>query len=437
MKPAVPGGARKKSAHQNASPRTRKIAGESGITTTTAGGEKLKICFSYTTPDKAIVERVKQQLEQQFGYDIKWGLNVGQKEGTDWLNQWMQYCRDADVVINFISERYLKSQACMTEWNLSQKKKLGQILNVTLGGYPVVEAIQNLEPEDVAPQGGANLITYFINGGQSLLLERDDVNIAGKIHDELKRTLLKDIVVEHSVVEHSVVDVTPVDVTPVVVWLTENGVNTTAEMLGPVLTELNVSSILELASLNELGLQQVVSAMKKNIQKTWVKNEVPSKLTAYLKAAAVNANSNVNSNVNSNDNSNVNSNVKSKSITSDMEMTINQYTGLYTGVVNSAGQADGKGVFRTQGNEWEASFKDGMLEGLGYIKLSNGACFVKEYHANVQVGEGVNWGKMREQAWLLTTVNRHGGSSSAPLTKSFAMTIMNKLGADVPEQWPK
>lgn len=82
-----------------------------------------------------------------------------------------------------------------------------------------------------------------------------------------------------------------IDVTPVIVWLTEVGVNTTAETLGPVLTKLKVSSVLELASLNDEGLQQVVAAMKKNRQKKWVKNDVPSKLASYLSASIVEASS--------------------------------------------------------------------------------------------------------------------------------------------------
>ena len=129
-------------------------------------------CFSYTTPDKPIVERIKDQLELS-GHYVMWGLNVGQAEGTDWLNQWVKYCRAADICVNFLSEWYVKSQACSTEWNFTDKKKKGKVLNVTLGGYPCVEAITDMEPEDVAPQGGMNIVTYLINGGQTMLVERE------------------------------------------------------------------------------------------------------------------------------------------------------------------------------------------------------------------------------------------------------------------------
>ena len=147
-------------------------------------------CFSYTTSDKPIVERIKDQLELS-GHYVKWGLNVGQAEGTDWLNQWIKYCREADIVLNFLSPRYVKSEACSIEWNFSDKKKKGQVLNIALGGYSCVEEITDLEPEDVAPRGGMHIVTYLITGGQTFFVERDDTRIADKIVAELYRTLLK------------------------------------------------------------------------------------------------------------------------------------------------------------------------------------------------------------------------------------------------------
>ena len=103
MKPAAPGGARTNSAHQNASPRTSRIANTVAITN---DGRKIKICLSYRTNDKPIVEQIKKDLERMGIYVIQWGLNVGQTEGKDWLNQWTGYCEEADIVLNFISVKF-------------------------------------------------------------------------------------------------------------------------------------------------------------------------------------------------------------------------------------------------------------------------------------------------------------------------------------------
>ena len=73
-------------------------------------------------------------------------------------------------------------------------------------------------------------------------------------------------------------------------WLNKNGVKVKND-LSPVLTELNVSCVLDLASLNEAGLENVVSAMKKPIQRKWTKNKISSKLASLLTAAITEANS--------------------------------------------------------------------------------------------------------------------------------------------------
>ena len=68
---------------------------------------------------------------------------------------------------------------------------------------------------------------------------------------------------------------TLVDSTPIVEWLMQNGVKVRND-LSPVLTELNVRCVLDLASLEEEGTNKVASAMKKLQQKKWRKNDVPN-----------------------------------------------------------------------------------------------------------------------------------------------------------------
>ena len=81
-----------------------------------------------------------------------------------------------------------------------------------------------------------------------------------------------------------------VDAGPIVLWLGQNGVKVKND-LTQVLTELNVSSVLDLASLKEAGVQKILGTMNKLQCKKWTKNDVPSKLASCLSDAIVEATS--------------------------------------------------------------------------------------------------------------------------------------------------
>jgi hypothetical protein len=66
--------------------------------------------------------------------------------------------------------------------------------------------------------------------------------------------------------------------------LADNGI-TVKNDLNPALSQLNVSSVIDLASLNDEEVNTFVSAMKPGNQKKWAKKEISSKLAAYLKDA--------------------------------------------------------------------------------------------------------------------------------------------------------
>ena len=52
-----------------------------------------------------------------------------------------------------------------------------------------------------------------------------------------------------------------------------------------------MASVLDLASLNEVGVQTVLDAMNNLQRRKWIKKNVPSKLASYLSAAIDEANS--------------------------------------------------------------------------------------------------------------------------------------------------
>ena len=82
---------------------------------------------------------------------------------------------------------------------------------------------------------------------------------------------------------------TLVDPTAIITWLTQNGLKVKND-LSPVLTELNVRCVLDLASLDIEGTNKVVSVMKNLQQKKWSKCKVPEKLAAILTTAIDEAN---------------------------------------------------------------------------------------------------------------------------------------------------
>jgi hypothetical protein len=83
---------------------------------------------------------------------------------------------------------------------------------------------------------------------------------------------------------------TAVVVPPAIAWMIENGVKVKKQSeVNSVLTELNVLSVLDLASLNDVGLKKVVSVMKKNNQRKF-NNTMPSTLASVLAAAIAEAN---------------------------------------------------------------------------------------------------------------------------------------------------
>jgi hypothetical protein len=84
--------------------------------------------------------------------------------------------------------------------------------------------------------------------------------------------------------------VSTVDAAPIVLWLGQNGVKVNND-LTPVLTELNVSSVLDLASLKQPGVQKILNTMNKLQCKKWTKHDVPSKLASCLSASIVEATS--------------------------------------------------------------------------------------------------------------------------------------------------
>ena len=146
---------------------------------------KLNICFSYrTAPNNQPPPRVleaKVGLEA-LGYSVFWGLDVDMM-GPDWRNQWMLKCNEADICINFLSARYVQSQACVDEWNYVMKNNRAETINVALGGRACRNAIKALPtqgPGSIAQQGGAGIKMHFTSDGQALSVYDED-NIVTKI----------------------------------------------------------------------------------------------------------------------------------------------------------------------------------------------------------------------------------------------------------------
>ena len=142
---------------------------------------KLYIVLSYrTAPNKQPPLRVlKAKLGlEALGHIVFWGLDVDMM-GPDWRNQWITKCNQADVCINFLSARYVQSQACVDEWNHAMKKNKEKTFNVALGGRTCRDNIGNLPlrgPGSVAQKGGARIKTHFTSDGQALsVYDADDI----------------------------------------------------------------------------------------------------------------------------------------------------------------------------------------------------------------------------------------------------------------------
>ena len=90
----------------------------------------------------------------------------------------------SDICINFLSARYVQSQACVDEWNFHAMKNNGaKTINVALGGRACRNAIKALPtqgPGSVAQHGGAGIKMHFTSDGQALSVYDED-NIVTKI----------------------------------------------------------------------------------------------------------------------------------------------------------------------------------------------------------------------------------------------------------------
>jgi len=165
---------------------TKNLASTPATTTTTTPSieptTKIIVCFSYRSLDKARVEEAKTGLEKS-GYTIFWGLDVDMAKATDWRNQWMVACDDADICVNFLSSSYVQSQACSDEWNYSMTNARNKTINVVLGGSQGrkdIDALPLVGEGAVAANGGAAIKMHFTSGGQALSIYASD-NIVEKI----------------------------------------------------------------------------------------------------------------------------------------------------------------------------------------------------------------------------------------------------------------
>ena len=81
-----------------------------------------------------------------------------------------------------------------------------------------------------------------------------------------------------------------VDTSSVTAWLEENGVKTKSGVLSSVLTQLNVASVLDLASLDETDTNKVLQLMNNLQKKKWNTKEIPTKLDTCLASVIEKAN---------------------------------------------------------------------------------------------------------------------------------------------------
>ena len=156
----------------------------------------MNICFSYrTAPNNQPPPRVleaKLGLEA-LGHIVFWGLDVNMM-GPDWRNQWMTKCDEAEICINFLSARYVQSQACADEWNHAMKNNRAKTINIALGGRACRNAIKALPlqgPGSVAQHGGAGIKMHFTSDGQALSVY--DQGITQVIIDQLEKMSMVDV----------------------------------------------------------------------------------------------------------------------------------------------------------------------------------------------------------------------------------------------------
>ena len=81
-----------------------------------------------------------------------------------------------------------------------------------------------------------------------------------------------------------------VDTSLVTAWLEENGVKTKSGELSSVLTQLNVTSVLDLASLDETDTNKVLQLMNNLQKKKWNQKEIPTKLDTCVASVIEKAN---------------------------------------------------------------------------------------------------------------------------------------------------
>jgi hypothetical protein len=148
----------------------------------------MTFCFSYATKSFARVEEAKAELEAR-GHSVFYEKSIRTANSAGWRKQWCIECEKAEVIINFLSADYVRSDSCAQEWNFSKRKKeASKVINLLVGGAAARAKLMAVPSADVADSGGMAICLHFDSGEQAVSVYPPD-DIAGKILKEILATL--------------------------------------------------------------------------------------------------------------------------------------------------------------------------------------------------------------------------------------------------------
>jgi hypothetical protein len=141
-------------------------------------------CFSYASQGDARMEEARAGLEAR-GHRVFYGKDVPATADADWRKQWCIECIAAQVCVNFLSDAYVRSDACAEEWNFAKASKAASsVVNLLVGGRGARQQLLAVPVEEVADKGGMAIHMHFKAGGQAVSVNGDD-DIVEKILGQL------------------------------------------------------------------------------------------------------------------------------------------------------------------------------------------------------------------------------------------------------------
>jgi hypothetical protein len=115
---------------------------------------------------------------------VYYGLDIRQAAPEDWVIQWCTECSKAQVVVNFLSDAYIRSDSCAEEWSFSKSSPLrnkdATIVNLLVGGRDARQKLMAVPLVEMAEKGGMKIHNHFVTGGQATSVYAED-DIAEKI----------------------------------------------------------------------------------------------------------------------------------------------------------------------------------------------------------------------------------------------------------------